>query len=108
MTDLTNVKVGDKLFVKVGYYDKGQIIAVDRVTPTGRVITKVGQFNPDGRRRGDSGWERASARPATEDDIAGIYRHGLVRALTEFRHWEKMTAADLKAAADLIAKYKAA
>lgn len=109
MNDLANVKVGDKLFVKGGHYDKGHIVAVDRITPTGRVITKSGEFNPDGRKRGERGgmtWSRLRARPATEDDIAGIYRYGLVQKLERFRLWEKLNSDDLKAASQIIAKYE--
>ena len=105
MTDLANVKAGDKLFVKSGHYDKGRIIVADRITPTGRVITKHGEFNPNGRKRGDSGWDSTWARPATEDDIAGIYRHGLVQKLAAFRLWDKLSAEDLKTVSALIAKY---
>lgn len=87
MADLLGLKVGDKLFVKRGHYDKGSIVAVDRITPTGRVITRRGEFNPNGRLRGGSGYMSEWARPATEDDIEGIYRHGLVEKLVSFRAW---------------------
>lgn len=106
MNDLAGVKVGDQLFVKSGHYDKGNIVKVDRVTPSGRVITASGDFNPNGRRRGGNGWLSTWARPATEDDIAGIYRYGLVQKLAEFRLWDKLSADDLKAASEIIAKYK--
>lgn len=106
MTDLLGLKVGDKLFVKRGHYDKGSIVAVDRITPTGRVITKRGEFNPNGRLRGSSGWLSETARPATEDDIAGIYRYGLVQKLESFRTWDKLSAEDLKAATAIVDKYK--
>lgn len=104
--NLEGVKVGDKLYVKSGHYDKGHIVTADRVTPTGRVITKSGEFNPNGRKRGEPDWQRTWARPATEDDIAGIYRNRLVQKLTEFREWDKLSADDLKAASEIIAKYK--
>lgn len=105
MGDLAGVRVGDKLFIKSGHYDRGRIEAVDRVTPSGRVITKSGEFNPNGRKRGDSGWQSALARLATEDDVAGIRRHNLVQELEKFRLWDKLSADDLKAASEIIAKY---
>ena len=106
MGDLTDVKVGDKLFVQGGY-NEPRIEIVERITPSGRVIvTHYGEFNSNGRKRGESGWHSTSARPATEDDIARIYRHRLVRKLTDFRQWEKLSAHDLKTATEIIAKYK--
>lgn len=105
MGNLEDVKTGDKLFVKSGPYDKGCIVMVDRVTPTGRVITKSGEFNSNGSLRGDNGWQQTWARPATEDDIAGIYRYGLVQKLLQFRAWEKLGAEDLRAASEIIARY---
>lgn len=106
MNDLANVKVGDSLYVKSGRYDKGSIVTADRVTPSGRVVTRSGEFNPDGRKRGESGWMRTRARPATEDDIAGIYRYGLVSKISNFHHWEKLSADDLKAVSAIIDRYK--
>jgi hypothetical protein len=106
VTDLNGVKAGDSLFIKTGNYDKGRIVRVDRVTPTGRVIAGGSEFNPNGRKRGSRGWDSTWARLASEDDIAGIYRHGLVRNLEQFRQWEKMSPEDLKAASALVDKYK--
>lgn len=103
---LAGVKPGDKLFVKAGIHDSGSIVTADRVTPSGRVITAVGEFNPDGYRRGDSSWSRSFARRATEDDIAGVNRYRLAQKLASFRLWEKLSADDLKAAAEIIAKYE--
>ena len=106
MGDLADVKVGDNLFIKTAH-SMGHIVAVDRITPSGRVITKSGEFNPNGRKRGDRGsWSSVWARLATEDDVAGIYRLGLVRKLESFRKWDKLSADDLKAASEIIAKYK--
>lgn len=106
MSDLTDVKVGDKLFVRSGHYSRSMILTADRITPSGRVITTSGEFNRNGRKRGDSGWHTTWARKATEDDIAGIYRNGLVQELSNFRAWDKLSAADLKSASEIIAKYK--
>lgn len=107
MFEPMEAKVGDKLFVKGGSYDKGHIEVVERVTPTGRIITMHAQYNPDGLRRGDSGsWTRTRARIATEDDLAGIYRFGLVSKIENFKNWNKLSAEDLVAAADLVAKYQ--
>lgn len=104
---LAGVKVGDKLFVKKGIYDKGVIVTANRITPSGRVITDIGEFNSDGWQRGGSRWHRFQARPATEDDIAGVNRYRLAQDLGNFQRWEDLGADDLKAAAAIIAKYKA-
>ena len=104
MTHLEGVKLGDRLFVK-SRYDKGRIEIVDRITPTGRVVTKSGEFNPDGARRGGGRWNGALARKATDVDIASIHRERLIRKLAEFKLWERLSADDLKTATDIIAKY---
>lgn len=106
MDDLSEVKVGDKLFVKGSGYDKGHLEIVERITPTGRVITKHSKYDKSGRRIGDTGYFRARASKATEDDIAGIYRLGLVNKIEQFRRWDKLSAEDLKTTAELVAKYQ--
>jgi hypothetical protein len=106
MPDLENVKAGDKIFVSERF-GAGRVVEVDRVTPTGRVITKVGEFNPNGRRRGDDGWSRTFARLASEDDIAGIYRSGLVSKIEGFRNWSRLTPEELKATAAIVDKHSA-
>ena len=98
MNDLTGVKVGDKLCIVSRFREKC-------ITPSGRVITKLGEFNPNGRMRGATGFDSTWACPATEDDIAGVHRYRLVQKLTGFRLWEKLSAEDLKAASEIIAKY---
>jgi hypothetical protein len=105
MYDLAGVQAGDKLFVKSRHTETDMITTVDRVTPSGRVITKLGQFNQDGRLRGDHGWTGTRARRAIEDDIAAIRRYNLVRDLNEFSFWHKLSPDDLKAASEIIAKY---
>lgn len=104
--DLTGAKVGDKLFVKSGHYDKGSIVTVDRITPTGRIVTKHGEFNPNGRKRGSDGWQSTWARLATEDDVAGIFRLGLVSKIERFRAWDKLSADDLKTVSEIVSKYQ--
>lgn len=102
---LANVAIGDKLFISGGPHERGSIATVDRITPTGRVITQLGEFNIDGRQRGGSSWYKRYARVATDDDIAGVNRYLLVQRLANFRLWQKLNAADLKTVAELIAKY---
>lgn len=106
MTVLEGVKAGDRLFIKAGNYDTGRIVVANRVTPTGRVITEVGEFDPGGWKRGERNhWSRTRARRATEDDIAGVYRHGLVGKISGFSRWEKLSAEDLKLVAGIIDKF---
>lgn len=106
MNDPIQVAPGDKLFVSGGPYDKGHIEVVMRLTKTGRIVTEHHQYDPDGRRRGDTGWHRSRARKATEDDLAGIFRLGLVSKIERFRRWDKLSADDLKAAAEIVSKYE--
>ncbi len=107
MDESLDVKAGDRLFVRGSSpYDKGFIEVVERLTPTGRIITKHHQYDPNGRRRGETGWGRHTARKATEDDIAGIYRVGLVSKIDRFRQWSKLSADDLQAVAAIVAKHE--
>lgn len=106
MGDLSEVKIGDRLFVKTGNHGHGRIVPIDRITPSGRVITKCGEFNPNGRLRGSRGWDSTWARKASDDDIAGVFRIGLVHKLEMFRAWEKLSSDDLKTAAAIVDKYK--
>lgn len=103
MSDLTGVKVGDKVFVSRGGYDRGHITTVKKITPSGRVITVNGSvYNQDGYRRGEtSAWHRTFARVATEDDIAGIYRYSLVEKFKSF-DWNKCSAEDLKTINEIV------
>ena len=105
MSDLSQVQVGTRLFVTVGHYDRGRIELVERITPTGRIVTKSGTYERSGYRRGGNSWSRGYARVATEDDIAGIYRYGLVERMKSF-NWNKLSADDLKAVDEVVAKYK--
>lgn len=97
---LSGVKAGDTLFV-VSRFSK-HLVKVERVTPTGRVITKNGEYNPNGRLRGAAGWDSPRARLATEDDIAGINRGNLVYKLERFQ-WGNLDAETLKKVCELIA-----
>ena len=103
MNDLTNAKPGDRLFIWSRY--NKWLDVVDRVTPTGRVVLKNGtQFKPNGWKLGDKGFDMTQARLATDDDIAGINRGRLVDKLRRL-NWEKLSADDLKAVAEIVAKY---
>jgi hypothetical protein len=102
VSDLAGVKVGDKLFVTSRMYGSaGRIVRVGRITPSGRVITTVGEFNPNGRMRGAEMW----ARPATYDDIASLNRYRLVQKLERFQLWDNLSADDLRAVSEIVAKY---
>ena len=104
MNDLSDVTVGTELFVTRGY-QQNWIEKVERITPTGRVITKTGTYDRDGYLRGERNyWTQARARIATKDDIAGIYRLGLVSKLKGV-DWNKLSADDLKAVSEITSKY---
>jgi hypothetical protein len=103
---LDNVKVGDRICI-IRHLGSSQLAAVEKVTPSGRVITKHGIFTPNGYMYGGrkEPWNRARARLATEDDIAGIYRAGLVRKIETFRLWDKLSPDDLRTISAIIQKY---
>ena len=57
MPDLSNIKIGDKLYVYQRLGEK-RIETVERVMPGGRVQTKTGTFDPVGYLRDDrAGWD---------------------------------------------------
>lgn len=100
--DLANVEVGTKLFICGGGDYKGRIEVVVRVTPTGRIVTRTGTFDRNGRLRGEIGsWHRHYARIATDDDIAGVNRWALVNKLKGI-NWDKLPAEQLKAINEII------
>jgi len=103
MSDLAEAKVGDTLLVWSRW--NKYLTKVERVTPTGRVITKNAEFNPNGSIRGGSGSDRAHACIASSDDIAGINRNHLVNKLWHFS-WDKLNTDDLKTVGEIIARYK--
>jgi hypothetical protein len=106
MTELREAKPGDKLYVWCGPYDRGRIEEVERTTPSGRLITRSGAFDPDGYLRGEKGrWHRTRARPATADDVAGINRFHLVSKIASFNKWEKLTPDELKAVAEIVKRH---
>lgn len=104
MGDLSGVKVGDKLCIRRSHYQPSTIEIVERVTPTGRVITKSGAFERSGYMRGGDSWSRPYAWLATEDDIAGVHRYGLVSTFKQF-DWNRLTAEDLKAVDVIVKRY---
>jgi hypothetical protein len=78
-----------------------------RVSLTGRVTTKTGVFDWDGYLRGERhAWHRTKARPATEDDIAGINRVALVSRLREFQAWEQLSPDELKVVDEIFGRYR--
>jgi len=102
---LDGIRVGDRLCVW-HRHGSNRIETAERITPTGMVVTKSGMFNKDGSLRGDTNWDRTWARPATEDDIAGIYRVGLVQKIERFRLWDKLSADELKAVVGIVDQYR--
>lgn len=106
MTDLSEVRIGDKLLVWCGPHDRGRIDTVERITPSGRIVTKSGQFEREGWLRGEkSRWQTTRARPATPDDIAGINRLHMVSKITNFKKWDKLTPDELKAVSEIVKRH---
>ena len=103
MTDLSNVKAGDKLYVRGGYSDVGRIVVVDRVTPSGRVTAGRRTFNADGRLRGGDTWTRTRAEVATQEHIDKVTHAMLADKLHRF-NWEKASLAVLRQVQMLLAQ----
>jgi hypothetical protein len=92
------------MFVRSGHYDKGHIEIVEKVTPSGRFVLKSGTYDPNGRKRGQNSWYSTWATLATEDQIAGVYRNGLVAKFKAF-DWSKLPPDDLKAVNVIVSKH---
>lgn len=106
MSDLSNVKPGDVLYVwrNRGH---GDLIPVDRVTPSGRVIAGHYTFERTGYAQGErSVWSYTYARLATQDDIASVKRDNLVAPIARFNAWSKLSPDDLNAVAAIVDRYK--
>jgi hypothetical protein len=103
---LENAKVGDTICV-IRHLGPIQLAVVEKITPSGRVTTKQGTFTPNGYMYGGrkDAWNRARARLATEDDIAGINRASIVRKIDLFRLWDKLSPDDLKIVSTIIQKH---
>lgn len=97
MDNLENVKVGDLLILRRGFgHYSTRLEKVERITKTGLVVTQTGYFNRSGRLRGEQGYERTTAWPASQDDIEGVNRDLCIRELKNFT-WEKLSAQKIKA-----------
>ena len=103
--DLKEAKVGDTLWISDRWKPLGFLQTVERITPSGRVITKHAEYNPDGRRRGTSGFDVCYARIATPEDIAKVYRAKVLQKVSHFT-WDKLGDDDLKSVAEIVARYQ--
>jgi len=103
MGDLSEAKVGDKLYVE-DRFGSGRIVVVDSLTPGGLVVTKSGTFTPRGRKYGDGKdlWSHSRARLATEDDFAKVRQANLVGRIVRFRDWDKLTPDELSTVASIV------
>jgi hypothetical protein len=103
MADLSSVRPGDKLYIKSGHYDVGRIGIVDRVTPTGRIISGSNTFEKNGRLRGQEGWTRTWAEVATQthfDKIEQAFLADKVRGT----HWPAQPLAVLRQVLAILAQ----
>lgn len=103
--DLSKATVGTLLRIVRGIHDDTFLERVERVTPSGLVVTKSATFRVDGvQRQHGSVLDRCRARIATEEDIADVRRNRLIRHLRNFA-WEKLSAEHLKVVGEIVKRY---
>lgn len=102
MSDLTTAKVGDLLYIPSRYGRGGRLATVERITPSGRVITQHDEFMPNGKKRGTQGWDITFAQIATPEHITTVRRNNLISAIANFKGWEKLTDVELASVANVI------
>jgi len=105
MPDLSNVKTGDKLYVP-GRFEGGSILTVQRITPTGRIVTENGTFMPNGRLVGASGWDVTHGRPATPEDIENVRQSKILHRLKATK-WAEVSPETRDAIVQLLNSAKA-
>lgn len=77
---LKKAKPGDKLVIRTGYRNRiSRLEMVERVTPSGLVVTGKGRWNPDGYARPRIvSFNEPRARIATEADLLEFNRNKLI------------------------------
>lgn len=76
MSNLSNLKVGDKVIVR-GTRTDDAVGEVVKITPSGLIDVKrygyVTRYNQDGYERGGSAWFSTRIIPATDDELRRVY-----------------------------------
>ena len=105
MTDLTGVKPGDALYVTSGHYGTGEIVRVERVTPSGRIIAGTQTFGRDGWARGPipSTRYRTQAVIATQGHFDKLTHASLATRLRNV-DWDKQDLPTLRRVAAALAQ----
>lgn len=86
MSDLSNLKVGDKV-IRYGNYSRNKSVhEVVKITPSGLIDIKINsrvteRYNKDGYIRGSDAWLRAKIESATDETIAIIKSENRKRTL---------------------------
>ena len=88
MTD--KIKVGDELAFRVDYGSGWTIQTVERITPSGRIVTKNYTMDPDLKIRGRTSWGPRRGEPVTDEIRQLIQRRRNRQAVTEIR-WQNQS-----------------
>jgi hypothetical protein len=81
MGKLIEVKAGDKLIAKSGYYGAGNLVTVDRVTPTQIVIGSSRYSKASGRMMGDGNYNNFRVIAPTPKNLLEVELEELHRKL---------------------------
>lgn len=88
MTD--KIKVGDKLAFRVDYGSGWEIQTVERITPSGRIVTLSYTMDPNLKIRGNTGWGPHQGEPVTDELQQQIKRKTNRTKLREIR-WQNQS-----------------
>lgn len=81
-----NVKQGDRVIRRDGHYTT-QVVAIDKVTPTGRIKIGSTYYDKYGHEITSDSWHRGHIAIATEEELTEIehatYTRGIIRKLND-------------------------
>jgi hypothetical protein len=75
---LADLKAGDFVFFAGSTQLKA--LQIERITPTGLIVTSYGTFNQDGRIRGSGAWSRHSIEPLIDQHIERLQKQDTISA----------------------------
>ena len=100
---IKTLKVGDEVLTEQGgAYGYMAIYVVEKITPTGRIVTSNRTFNPDGWERGDANvWSRMRISPVTQEARDKIRRKEIVDSMGNIK-WKNLPLEVLETIDDLL------
>jgi len=93
--ELSEIREGEDVYIQGGYYDKGKIAKVTKVTKT-MITCDRSRFRRDnGRLIGGSGWMQEHLEVVTDEKRRKVEHHILASRISDFR-FEKLKLEELR------------